>query len=128
MRGELAALLLACILAAGCVPAAQKAAASGTPAPPVVEYRADIVRWVDADTIVINIHLGLDVVLVDQRLRFSNINAPERGMPGHDELLHRFQEQCDGAEVTVRIHGRGKYGRWVGELYCGHELVGPPPD
>ena len=41
------------------------------------EYRAELVRVIDGDTIVVNMDLGLDVWVHDVHLRLRNIDAPE---------------------------------------------------
>ena len=41
------------------------------------EYKVVIDRWVDGDTVDVDIDLGFDVVLKKQRVRLHGINAPE---------------------------------------------------
>ena len=41
------------------------------------EYRVIIDRWVDGDTVDVDIDLGFGVWLKDQRVRLYGINAPE---------------------------------------------------
>ena len=41
------------------------------------EYKVMIDRWVDGDTVDVDIDLGFDVVLKKQRVRLHGINTPE---------------------------------------------------
>ena len=41
------------------------------------EYNIVIQRWVDGDTVDVDIDLGFGVWLNDQRVRLAGINAPE---------------------------------------------------
>ena len=41
------------------------------------EYKCTIDRWVDGDTVDVDIDLGFDVVLKKQRVRLSGIDAWE---------------------------------------------------
>ena len=41
------------------------------------EYNVVIQRWVDGDTVDVDIDLGFGVWLNDQRVRLAGINAPE---------------------------------------------------
>ena len=44
------------------------------------EYRVIIDRWVDGDTVDVDIDLGFGVWLKDQRVRLYGINAPESAL------------------------------------------------
>ena len=41
------------------------------------EYRFDLDRVIDGDTIDVNLDLGFDVVLKKQRIRLYGLNTPE---------------------------------------------------
>ena len=41
------------------------------------EYKIKIDRWVDGDTVDVDIDLGFDIILKKQRVRLHGINAPE---------------------------------------------------
>jgi micrococcal nuclease len=41
------------------------------------EYKITIDRWVDGDTVDVDIDLGFDIILKKQRVRLHGINAPE---------------------------------------------------
>ena len=80
-------------------------------------FPATVERWVDGDTAVVSIDLGLDVVLKGQYLRLARVNTPERGQPGYDEATKLSERTCSG-DVEVVISGKGKYGRWISEVVC----------
>jgi micrococcal nuclease len=82
-------------------------------------YTAEVVSVYDGDTVVVDIHLGLDVVLVAQRIRLLGINAPEvrgesrpEGLKAKDYLasLLAGYPYC----LQVNMCDRDKYGRWLG--------------
>ena len=90
------------------------------------EYRVIIDRWVDGDTVDVDIDLGFGVWLKDQRVRLYGVNAPESRTRDLEEkkfglLAKNFVlEHCPiGSEIIVQTHkddARGKFGRILGEL------------
>lgn len=83
-------------------------------------YIANVESVYDGDTITCDIFLGLDVVKNDEKVRLEGIDAPEvRGIERPEGLISRdaLRELIDGKQITVKNHGRGKYGRLIGTLY-----------
>lgn len=81
--------------------------------------KARVVRWVDGDTVVLDIQLGFSVELKDQHCRLLGFNAPERGRPGFKEATEKARSLCpDNSEVLITEHGKGKYGRWLFDVEC----------
>ena len=88
------------------------------------EYKVMIDRWVDGDTVDVDIDLGFDVVLKKQRVRLHGINAPEsrtrdkeekkRGLAAKDWLANQFYTE---ANIELHSKGKGKFGRVLGEFY-----------
>jgi micrococcal nuclease len=86
------------------------------------EYKIELVRVIDGDTVDANIDLGFDVS-VKKRIRFMGINTPEsrtkdleekaRGLAAKDRVK-QLLEGCNN--ITLKSHGVGKYGRCLGEL------------
>jgi endonuclease YncB( thermonuclease family) len=79
-------------------------------------YRARVARWVDADTVDLDVDLGFSV---SARLRFrlARVNAPERGQAGHDEALAIAAGLMPpGAPGIVESYKGDRYGRWIGEV------------
>ncbi len=80
------------------------------------EYRATILKHVDADTTRVNIDLGLDVT-VRATIRWANINAPEISTPEGEDALSALQTMLpEGSRCIIRTvkDRREKYGRYLG--------------
>lgn len=93
------------------------------------EYRArlshrhnDLNPVYDGDTVWIDIDLGCNVTLHNEKCRLYGINAPEMRGPQHDAgVAARDWLRTKLAALptfTVRTHKdeKGKYGRWLVEL------------
>lgn len=97
------------------------------------EYHAKVTEVVDGDTIVVDIDLGFDVKLTDQKVRLLGVDTPESrtsdkvektfGLASKD-FAKKFIESCVGKNVILRTHiggdvdsdGREKFGRLLGEV------------
>ena len=87
------------------------------------EYRVNIVRVVDGDTVDVDIDLGFGVWLKKQRVRLYGIDTPESrtrdlnekkyGLMAKEYLKERIS---NGAILKTRLDGKGKYGRILGEF------------
>lgn len=76
----------------------------------------EVRRWVDGDTVDINVDLGFKVWSV-QRFRLARINTPEKGKPGYLEACNRVNELAPvGSMVVVECLGYDRYGRWIAEI------------
>lgn len=76
-----------------------------------------VVRWIDGDTVVLNVDLGFKV-WSEQTFRLARINTPERGQPGYAEACARVNELVPaGSEIQIDCTGLDKYGRWIAEVY-----------
>jgi len=89
------------------------------------EYRAKIIKIIDGDTVDVDIDLGFDIILHNQRIRLFGIDAPESRTRDKEEkfygnLAKQFlNDYCKkGSYIKVRTHldKRGKFGRILGEL------------
>lgn len=86
------------------------------------EYRAKVISVYDGDTVTVDIDLGFGIWLRDQKLRLSNINAPEvRGSSREEGLKSRdaLREKILDKNVIIKTmkDKKGKYGRWIAEIY-----------
>tara|TARA_R110000850_G_scaffold161286_3_gene285861 strand:+ start:1015 stop:1458 length:444 start_codon:yes stop_codon:yes gene_type:complete len=118
---------MAACLAAFTVPAA------ADPACGLYQYKAEIVRVIDGDTVVANIDLGFNVWRRDEHLRLHGIDTPERRKATMDTwkaAKTALAGRVEGREVTIctvknRRGGEetGKYGRYLVKIYDGDELV-----
>lgn len=96
------------------------------------EYNAKVVEVVDGDTIVIDIDLGFDIKLTNQKVRLLGVDTPESrtsdkiekvfGLASKD-FVKKFVKECEDT-VIIRTHlsddvdgnGREKFGRLLGEI------------
>lgn len=89
-------------------------------------YPAKVERVIDADTIVVDLYLGLNVILDDQYITLYGIDAwetrgeeKEKGLEAKEYLEQRLSK--GKVEIETRpewgSNGKGKYGRWLGLLY-----------
>jgi len=89
-------------------------------------YSADIVRWIDGDTIELSVDLG-QKVCVKGRYRLARIDAPETrlvkgvtkkekkaGIALKEQLAKQFPT---GTVVEIATHKAGKYGRYIVEVW-----------
>lgn len=89
------------------------------------EYRAEVTRVVDGDTVDCNVDLGFRMT-ARIRFRLSRINAPE--VRGEERELGKasaaFLENLlsqHGNCVTIHTEKTGKYGRWLAEIFVGEQ-------
>ena len=86
-------------------------------------YKAKILSVYDGDTVTADIQLGFYVIAHKVKLRLYGINTPEirggtaetkkAGITARDWL----REQILDKEVTLKSFGKGKYGRWLVDIY-----------
>ena len=92
------------------------------------EYKAYVTKVYDGDTITVDIDLGFDILFKGQKIRLSRINTPEiRGEERPEGLKSRdaLREKILGKQIILRTEKdkRGKYGRWLGEIWIEEECV-----
>ncbi len=85
-------------------------------------YKAHVVRVYDADTVTVDIDLGLHAGLSGETLRLYGIDAPElRGTERPSGLLARdyLRELVLDKDVTIQTFkdDKGKYGRWLARIW-----------
>jgi micrococcal nuclease len=87
-------------------------------------YEATIRRWVDGDTVDVDIDLGFGLVYSNQRLRLYGIDAYESRTRNLDEKKKGLaakdyvNEMAPvGTKVTIITHKTGKYGRILAEIF-----------
>lgn len=99
------------------------------------EYPAQLVRVVDADTIRLDIDLGLRIWAHDQVLRLYGINAPEintdagkaaaKATAGWFANLPRTIYIATFKNPTTDEDRVEKYGRWLAEVYAFEDMTAP---
>ena len=82
-------------------------------------YLAKVVRWVDGDTVDMEVDLGFRISTL-QRFRILNVDTPERGEEGYLRAkgIAEVNYPVDSV-VRVSTHkppGTDKYGRYLVEL------------
>tara|TARA_R100001082_G_C4328474_1_gene144480 strand:- start:267 stop:650 length:384 start_codon:yes stop_codon:yes gene_type:complete len=89
-----------------------------------------LVKVVDGDTFDCDIDLGFSVVLAKQRIRLMGVDTWESRTRDKAEkakgmLAKQFtRDMLEGAkEITLKSHGKGKYGRVLGEVYCDNKCL-----
>ena len=76
-----------------------------------------VVRIADGDTL---------TVLVDRqqvRVRLSAIDAPEKGQDFSQRSRQALADFVFDKDVRVVTHGKGRYGRVIGNVFVGDKLV-----
>ena len=87
------------------------------------EYKVKITSVYDGDTVTGDIDLGFEVWMHDQKFRLYGINTPELRTKDSDEkergyaARDRLRELVLDKTVRIRSHGKGKYGRWLVEIW-----------
>ena len=89
------------------------------------EYRVDIRRVVDGDTVDVDIDLGFGIWMKNERIRLYGIDTPEsrtrdleekkRGLAAKDRVIEILNENDN--KFLLKSHGVGKYGRCLGEIF-----------
>ena len=89
-------------------------------------YNAIIVSVYDGDTVTADIDLGFEVWLKGQKLRLLNIDTPEvRGKEKAEGIVSRdaLRSRILGKEVKIKSDRKGKYGRWLVEIFLDDENI-----
>ena len=88
------------------------------------EYEATVRRWVDGDTVDVDIDLGFGLIYANQRLRLYGIDAPEQRTRDLDEKERGLAATAYvnevapvGSKVTIITYKEGKYGRILAEVF-----------
>lgn len=92
------------------------------------EYRALVRKVYDGDTITVDIDLGFDMLLRNQKIRLLGIDTPEvRGAEREQGLISRdaLRTKIGSKWIVVKTHldKKGKYGRWLGTIFINEENV-----
>ena len=101
------------------------------------EYNCTLVRVIDGDTVDVDIDLGFDTILKNQRIRLAGIDTPESRTSDPVEKVYglaakKFLQECLRKSnpnnklvlKTTTYDAKGKFGRILGEIY---NLFGAEP-
>ena len=87
-------------------------------------YRAKVVRWIDGDTLELEVDLGQNII-IRGKYRLARIDAPEiklyRGVTKEEkqrglQLLERLRGM-DLDIITISTYKKGKYGRYIIDIW-----------
>ena len=90
------------------------------------EYNCTIRRVVDGDTVDVDIDLGFDTWIHNERVRLYGIDTPESRTRDLTEKWYGkaskafLEEQLKDQEIQLVSHDKGKFGRILGELFIGN--------
>jgi len=94
------------------------------------EYKATIVKVVDGDTVDVDIDLGFDVWLRNQRIRLYGIDTPEcrtrnKREKAHGLLAKKYVQKAlvVGRTYALTTKEKGKFGRFLGEFKTGKGFI-----
>ena len=89
------------------------------------EYRAEVRRVVDGDTVDVTIDCGFNIH-IKERVRLSGIDTPEcrtrdleekkRGLAAKDRLIEILESFGNKFIIKTSIDKKGKFGRLLGEI------------
>ena len=85
-------------------------------------YKARCTSVYDGDSVTLDIDLGFNIVMHNQKIRLLGINTPEvRGSDRLDGLIarDRLRELIEGKDIIMVSHRdkSGKYGRLLATIY-----------
>ncbi len=94
------------------------------------EYEAELIKVLDGDTIDCYIDLGFDIK-IKKRVRYMGIDTwesrtrdlaeKEKGLAAKAYVKDLLENSDDG-KFSIISHGKGKYGRVLGEIFVkGHD-------
>jgi len=94
-------------------------------------YKAKVISVYDGDTITVDIDLGFNLWLHNEKLRLSGINAPEIRTKNKDEKKRGFMARdylksiIDQKQILIKTlrDKKGKYGRYIAEIYYKGENI-----
>jgi len=79
------------------------------------EFPCTITKAIDGDTFIVNIDLGFDIHLDNQRLRLLGVDAFERSSE-KGKQAHQFVQQFLGRATLTADGARDSFGRLLGKL------------
>ena len=89
------------------------------------EYRCEIVKIIDGDTVDVDIDLGFGVWMKKERIRLYGIDTPESRTRDLEEKKYGLAAKefltkwLNAGNITLKTHkdAEGKFGRILGELW-----------
>lgn len=87
---------------------------------PDYRYKAEVMRWVDGDTVWLKVDLGFRMTTLND-FRLFGVDTPERGQVGYAQATAFVKAAAPpGTQVTITTYkDPDKYGRWLAEVDAG---------
>lgn len=79
-------------------------------------FKAKCYEVIDGDTASFMIDVGFDTYR-DKRVRFLNVDTPERGQPNYKEATEFVKERILNKQVIIRTYKADNFGRYLGEIW-----------
>ena len=88
------------------------------------EYRCEVVKIIDGDTIRVDVDLGFGIRSRNETVRLYGIDTPESRTRDLEEKKYGLAAKQfltnmldDSGGIKLKSHGKGKFGRILGELW-----------
>jgi len=88
------------------------------------EYRCEVVKIIDGDTIRVDVDLGFGIWSRNETVRLYGIDTPESRTSDLEEKKYGLAAKQfltnmldDSGGIKLKSHGKGKFGRILGELW-----------
>ena len=88
------------------------------------EYRCEVVKIIDGDTIRVDVDLGFGIWSRNETVRLYGIDTPESRTRDLEEKKYGLAAKQfltnmrdDSGAIKLKSHGKGKFGRILGELW-----------
>jgi micrococcal nuclease len=96
----------------------------GPTAVPDYTYKAIVLRWVDGDTVWLEVDLGFRIKLTSD-FRLYGINTPEHNQAGfHEATAYAEAHAPEGSGIVIRsFKDPDKYGRWIVKIYVASAIL-----
>ena len=92
------------------------------------EYKCNIIKVVDGDTVDVDIDLGFGIWMKDERVRIMGIDTPESRTRDKEEKVfgklagaYLTKHINEAKRITIKTEyedAKGKFGRVLGQVWC----------
>ena len=86
-------------------------------------FQATVLKIIDGDTIDVDVDLGWNISVTNQRIRLYAVDCPESRTRDLEEKKYGLAAKAFvqeflpiGSQVLLRTHEKGKYGRYLGDF------------
>lgn len=79
-------------------------------------FKAHVDRVIDGDTVVVTIDLGFEV-FAKRKVRFLNVDTPERGQKNHKEATDFTKRKIENKDIILQTYKDDAFGRYLGSVW-----------